>query len=80
MELVTTRFRCAVLPLDGLLETALLFRNELKRCVICGQPFLPGSNRAKYCKLCAKKVHRRQKTASDRKRWLLCGQLEAKKP
>lgn len=73
-------FRCAVLPLDGPLETALLFREELKRCVVCGQSFLPGSNRAKYCKLCAKKVHRRQKTASDRKRRLQCGQLEAKKP
>ncbi|EEG30067.1 hypothetical protein CLOSTMETH_02387 [[Clostridium] methylpentosum DSM 5476] len=73
-------FRCAILPLDEPLETALLFREELKRCVVCGQPFLPGSNRAKYCKPCAKKVHRRQKTASDRKRRVLCGQLEAKKP
>ena len=26
-------FRCAVLPLDEPLETALLFREELKRCV-----------------------------------------------
>lgn len=41
-------FRCAVLPLDKPLETALLFREELKRCVVCGQSFLPGSNRAKY--------------------------------
>ena len=73
-------FRYAVLPLDKPLETELLFRDELKRCVICGQPFLPGSNRAKYCKLCAKKVHRRQKTDSDKKRRLPCGQLEAKKP
>jgi hypothetical protein len=73
-------FRRAVLPLDGSLETVLLFREELKRCVVCGQSFLPGSNRAKYCKLCAKKVHRRQKTASDRKRRFPCGQLEAKKP
>lgn len=73
-------FRCAVLPLDEPLETALLFREELKRCVVCGHPFLPGSNRAKYCKLCAKKAHRRQKTAIDRKRRVLCGQLEAKKP
>lgn len=37
-------FRCAVLPLDKPLETALLFREELKRCVVCGQSFLPGSN------------------------------------
>ena len=72
-------FRYAVLPLDEPLETALLFRDELKRCAVCGQPFHPGSNRAKYCKPCATKVHRRQKTDSDRKRRLSCGQLEAKK-
>lgn len=29
---------------------------------------------------CAAKVHRKQKNASDRKRRLLCGQLEAKTP
>ena len=58
-----------------------VFRDkELKRCAVCGRVFVPKSNRAKYCKFCAKKVHRRQKTASDRKRRLLCGQLEAKKP
>ena len=73
-------FRIAVLPLDKPLETALLYRGSMKRCVVCGQPFLPGSNRAKYCKPCAAKVHRKQKNASDRKRRLLCGQLEAKKP
>ena len=62
-------FRSAVLPLDKSLETVLLFRDELKRCSVCGQPFRPGSNRAKYCKSCATKVHRRQKTDSDRKGW-----------
>ena len=72
-------FRSAVLPLDKPLETGLLFREELKRCAVCGQPFHPGSNRAKYCKPCATKVHRRQKTDNDRKRPLSCGQLEAKK-
>lgn len=73
-------FRIAVLPLDKPLETALLDRESMKRCAVCGQPFLPGSNRAKYCKPCAAKTHRKQKNASDRKRRLLCGQLEAKKP
>ena len=72
-------FRSAVLPLDKSLETVLLFRDELKCCSVCGQPFRPGSNRAKYCKSCATKVHRRQKTDSDRKRRLACGQLESKK-
>lgn len=73
-------FRTAVLPLDEPLVTALLYRNEHKRCAVCGQPFLPGSNRAKYCKSCAAIIHRRQKTASDRKRRAVCGQLETKKP
>ena len=73
-------FRVAVLPLDESLETALLHQKEQKRCAVCGQPFLPGSNRAKYCKSCAAIVHRRQKTLSDRKKRAACGQLEAKKP
>ena len=63
-------FRAAVLPLNSPLENALLYRSKSKRCVICGQLFLPGSNRAKYCKVCAPVVHRRQKTESDRKRRL----------
>ena len=73
-------FRVAVLPLDESLETALLHQKEQKRCAVCGQPFLPGSNRAKYCKSRAAIVHRRQKTLSDRKKRAACGQLEAKKP
>ena len=73
-------FRVAVLPLDESLETALLHQKEQKRCAVCGQPFLPGSNRAKYCKSCAAIVHRRQKTLSDRKKRAACGQLEAKNP
>ena len=73
-------FRVAVLPLDESLETALLHQKEQKRCAVCGQPFLPGSNRAKYCKSCAAIVHRRQKTLGDRKKRAACGQLEAKKP
>ena len=41
-------FQIAVLPQDKPLEAALLHRDSMKRCVVCGQPFLPGSNRAKY--------------------------------
>ena len=72
-------FHVAVLPLDKGLETALLHREQLKQCSVCGQPFLPGSNRAKYCKDCAPGVHRRQKAESERKRRLPRGQIEAKK-
>lgn len=72
-------FRAAVLPLEESLATALLHRKEQKRCAVCGQPFLPGSNRAKYCKSCTAIVHRRQKTVSDQKRRAACGQLGMKK-
>ena len=43
-------------------------RDDVKRCAKCGAAFVPHSNRAKYCGLCAAKVHREQKNASDRKR------------
>ena len=78
-SLICKWFRIAVLPLDRPLETELLYRASMKCCDVCGQPFLPGPNRAKYCKPCASKIHRRQKTESGRKRRLLCGQLESKK-
>ena len=35
---------------------------------VCGGVFVPKSNRAKYCPGCAARVHRRQKTESERKR------------
>ena len=48
---------------------AEIFRDkDLKRCEVCGGVFVPKSNRAKYCPGCAARVHRRQKTESERKR------------
>ena len=67
-SLICKYFRAAVLPLDRELEAALLHRRDSKRCCRCGTRFLPGSNRAKYCSNCARKVHRFQKTESERKR------------
>lgn len=61
-------FRAAVLPQDTALSAALFPRPDTKRCTVCGAPFVPGSNRAKYCPACAAIVHRRQKTASERRR------------
>ena len=61
-------FRWAVLPLDGTLEAEIFRDKDTKRCAICGQAFLPKSNRGKYCPDCAARVHRRQKTESERKR------------
>ena len=61
-------FRAAVLPQDGKLYAALLPRTGMKLCIECQRLFTPGSNRAKYCPTCAVKIHRRQKTASERRR------------
>ena len=44
---------CAVLPLDGELAAALLYRGSRKRCAVCGAAFVPKSNRGKYCPGCA---------------------------
>lgn len=61
-------FRWSVLPQIGTLEAEIFRDKELKRCVVCGRVFVPKSNRAKYCPDCAARVHRRQKTESERKR------------
>ncbi|MCX4377367.1 MAG: cysteine-rich VLP domain-containing protein [Lachnospiraceae bacterium] len=61
-------FRWAVLPLMGTLEAAIYRNKDLKRCEVCGGVFVPKSNRGKYCPDCAARVHRRQKTESERKR------------
>ena len=36
-------FRVAVLPLDGELAAALLYRGSRKRCAVCGAAFVPKS-------------------------------------
>lgn len=61
-------FRWAVLPQDKALEAEIFRSARVKRCAECGATFVPRSNRAKYCEACARRVHRRQKNASDRKR------------
>ena len=61
-------FRQAVLPQDKPLEAEIFRDKDLKRCAVCGGVFVPKSNRGKYCPDCAARVHRRQKTESERKR------------
>ncbi len=63
-------FRHSVLPLDKALEAKIFQTDRAKQCLICGHSFVSKSNRAKYCPNCAVKVHRRQKTESERKRRL----------
>lgn len=61
-------FRWAVLPQDAVLENSLFGTEEAKRCTECGRPFIPNSNRGKYCPICAPIVRRRQKAENERKR------------
>ena len=61
-------FRWSVLPQAGTLEAEIFRGKDLKCCEVCGGVFVPKSNRAKYCPDCAARVHRRQKTESERKR------------
>ena len=48
------------LLLDAGLCAALLYRDRMKPCAICGGYFLPNSNRAKYCPECAEQERRRK--------------------
>lgn len=69
-------FRESVLPMDGALQaemeaispTAYKLGANAKPCAVCGQAFEPMSNRAKYCKECAARIHREQKQEHERKR------------
>ena len=61
-------FRWAVLPLARTLEAEIYRDRDLKRCAVCGGAFIPKSNRGKYCPDCIARVHRWQKTESERKR------------
>lgn len=67
-HLICRYFHRAVLPEDPALEADILKAGPMRRCRICGQRFPAGSNRAKYCRGCAARAHRKQKTASERKR------------
>lgn len=67
-SLICRWFRHAVLPEQPKLERAILNPKHLHRCEVCGRSFLTRSGRAKYCRECAAKVHRRQKAESARKR------------
>ena len=61
-------FRWAVLPQDAVLENGLIRTAAAKRCAVCKRPFIPRSNRAKYCPRCGPVVRRCQKAESERKR------------
>ncbi len=63
LSLMCRWFRVAVLPLDGELAAALLYRGSRKRCAVCGAAFVPKSNRGKYCPDCAGRRLKREALA-----------------
>ena len=54
------------------LESELFGTKPVKVCKECGRPFIPGSNRAKYCHDCTERVHRRNAASSVRKKRAKC--------
>ena len=73
-------FRVAVLPLDGELAAALLYRGSRKRCAVCGAAFVPKSNRGKYCPDCAGRIKKIKAAERKRKQRQKCHALEPFKP
>lgn len=66
-SLLCRYFRNAVLPANKELY-AEIFKQRTYRCAECGAAFTPNSNRQKYCTACGKRIHRKQKTESERRR------------
>mgnify|MGYP001024550496 FL=1 len=79
-SLICKWFRAAVLPLDAGLYAALLYRADMKKCVLCGGSYLPKSNRAKYCPDCAAHMKRAKATERKRRQRQKCHALGLKKP
>ena len=73
-------FRAAVLPQDTSLCAALLYRDQMKRCVICGTSFVPKSNQGKYCPDCAVAARRKKEAERQRKRYYNSTHLGGVKP
>ena len=63
-----TLLRASYIPGAKQLETELFRGKPVKICKECGRPFMPSSNRARYCSNCSARVHRRNAASSARKR------------
>lgn len=67
MHLCCRYFMRAVLPLDPALEAELTGTAETRKCAQCGKPFVPASNRAKYCPECAERAAKQKHAQRQRK-------------
>ena len=59
---------------------SLFHRLDAKRCAVCGALFTPGSNRAKYCPECARRMKRIKAAQRKRKQRAKCHALGAENP
>ena len=66
-HLMCNYFKKAVLPLDAVLERALLGYTSKEVCALCKKPILITGNKKKYCKECAKLRLQIQKAEYQRK-------------
>ena len=66
-----------MLPLDKELETALVYRLDVKQYAICRVLFRPGSNCAKYCPECTAAMKRIKAAERKRKQRAKCRALGA---
>ena len=79
-SLICKWFSAAVLPLNAGLCAALLYRDRMKPCSICGSYYAPKSNRAKYCPECAVAARRKKEAERQRKRYYDSTHLGVKNP
>ena len=68
------------MPLDGTLEAEIFRDRDLKRCSVCGKPYVPKSNRGKYCPDCAGRMKRINAAKRKRKQREKCHALGHFKP
>ena len=73
-------FRMAVLPLDGKLYAALLFRGSRKSCAVCGASVVPKSNRGKYCPGCVGRMKKLKAAEGKRKQRNILNALKPSQP
>ena len=64
-EIICRWFCSCVLPFDKVLD-AQIKGEGTKTCSVCGDAFIPNSNRAKYCEKCS--VEARKKKEAERQR------------
>ena len=72
---VCTYFQRSVLPTNPALQSDVNEKQKgkregtIKQCAQCGKPFLPASNRQRYCEACRIEAERKRNAANHRTRY-----------